>query len=248
MYSPDSLRVLAISLFHQRRYEEALATFERLIALKGDVYEDYTGLIASLGHLGRRQGVAEAVAKFDEASLASNYNALCVQYWGSWWWYGDLFNYHPAYRDELEAGLRKAGVRECAGSDMALADLHAIMRKRGGFYEVEGARTIDASEARALHDRGARFVDVRAARDFATGHIPGALNLDVAAELSRESLARIVGKDEELVLSCHGKTCPDSAYASAKAVIWGYQRVNYFGGGFPAWQEAGYPVETTPAP
>jgi TolB-like protein/rhodanese-related sulfurtransferase len=247
MYSPDSLRLLAISLFHQQRYEEALSTFRRVLALNGDVYEDYTGLISSLGHLGRRDGVSEAIGRFDQASLAAGYNALCVQYWGSWWWYGDLFNYHPAYREQLVDGLRKAGVPECAGNDMTLEDLHARMHKRDGFYAVDGATTIDAREAKALHDRGVKFVDVRAAGDFAHGHVPGAFNLDVATELSRESLARVVRKDEEFVLSCHGKTCPDSAYASAKAVVWGYTRVYYFAGGFPAWQEAGYPVEAAPA-
>jgi TolB-like protein/rhodanese-related sulfurtransferase/Flp pilus assembly protein TadD len=243
MYSPDALRTLAISLFHQQRYEEARQTFERVLALGNDNYEDYTSLIATLGHLGRKDGVAAAIAKFDEASLGAGYNALCIQYWGTWWWYGDLFNYDPAYRDQVGAGLRKAGVPECAGNDLSLDDLRAIMHKRGGFYEIDGATTIDAPQAKALRDRGVRFVDVRAAKGFAGGHIPGAHNLDVAAEFSRETLARIAGKDEELVLSCHGRTCPDSAYASAKAVLWGYKRVYYFAGGFPAWQEAGYPVE-----
>ncbi len=44
----------------------------------------------------------------------------------------------------------------------------------------------------------------------------------------------------------------DTAYASAKAVNWGYQNVFYFSGirnwkkeaGFHGWKEAGYPVET----
>ena len=53
------------------------------------------------------------------------------------------------------------------------------------------------------------FFDMR--KGFADGHIPGAFNLDVATELSRDSLSRIVGKDEEVVLSCHGKTCPEEA-------------------------------------
>jgi adenylate cyclase len=47
------------------------------------------------------------------------------------------------------------------------------------------------------------------------------------------------------VFSCHAKYCPYSAYASAKAVLWGYTRVYYFAGGFPAWKEAGYPVEAS---
>ncbi len=35
----------------------------------------------------------------------------------------------------------------------------------------------------------------------------------------------------------------DSAFASAKALNWGYQNVFHFWG-FPDWKEAGYPVET----
>ena len=120
------------------------------------------------------------------------------------------------------------------------------MHKSGGYYDVTGATKIDLQQAKTLHDRGVKFVDVRAAKDFARGHVPRAFNLDVATELSRDSLSRIVGKDEEFVLSCHGKTCPDSAYASAKALIWGFKRVYYFAAGFPGWQEAGYPVEASP--
>jgi 3-mercaptopyruvate sulfurtransferase SseA len=29
-------------------------------------------------------------------------------------------------------------------------------------------------------------------------------------------------------------------------VMWGFKRVYYFSAGFPAWQEAGYPVEVSP--
>lgn len=61
--------------------------------------------------------------------------------------------------------------------------------------------------------------------------------------LSKESLSQFAAKDEAVVFSCHAKYCPYSAYASAKAVLWGYTRVYYFAGGFPAWKEAGYPVE-----
>jgi 3-mercaptopyruvate sulfurtransferase SseA len=64
--------------------------------------------------------------------------------------------------------------------------------------------------------------------------------------LSNESLSRLVGKDDEVVFSCVGKYCPYSAYACAKALLWGYTRVYYFAGGYPAWKEAGYPVETSP--
>ena len=61
LYSPDYLRTLAISLFHQQRYEEAVGTIERLLALQTDVADDYITLIASLGHLGRKSGIPEAI-------------------------------------------------------------------------------------------------------------------------------------------------------------------------------------------
>jgi rhodanese-related sulfurtransferase len=144
-------------------------------------------------------------------------------------------------------GLRKAGVPEGAGTDIAFEKYRALLHKtRDGYYDVAGATTIDLATAKTLRDRGVKFVDVRPAWGFASGHVPGAFNLDVATKLSKDTLSRIVRKDEELVLSCHGKTCPDSAYASAKAVIWGFKHVYYFSAGFPAWKEAGYPVEASP--
>ena len=245
LYSPDHLRALAISLFHQQRYEEAVGTLERLIALQPEV-DDYITLIASLGHLGRREGVAEAISTFNEQVVAAGYNSITVQMYGGWWWYGDLFNYDPEYRERLKEGLRKAGVPEGAGTDIPYEKYSQLLQKAKGYYTVNGATTIDHKQAKQLHDRGVKFVDVRAAKGFASGHVPGALNLDVATEYSRDNLARIVGKNEEFVVSCHGKTCPDSAFASAKALLWGFKRVYYFAGGFPAWEEAGYPVETLP--
>ena len=45
---------------------------------------------------------------------------------------------------------------------------------------------------------------------------------------------------------CHTKYRSVSAYASAKAIVWGYTRVYRFAGGFPSWKDAGYPVEVAP--
>ena len=246
LYSPDYLRVLSISLFHQQRYEEAVGTVERLLALKTDVPDDYITLIASLGHLGRSNGIPQAIETFNTMSVQVGQNTITVQMWGGWWWHGDIFNYDAAYRDRLMQGLRKAGVPEGAGTDIPFEKYRGLLQSSEGYFSVIGATTIDPKQAKALHDRGVKFVDVRAAKGFASGHVPGAFNLDVGTELSRDSLSRIVAKNEEFVLSCHGKTCADSAYASAKALIWGFKRVYYFSAGFPAWKEAGYPVEVSP--
>jgi 3-mercaptopyruvate sulfurtransferase SseA len=51
-----------------------------------------------------------------------------------------------------------------------------------------------------------------------------------------------------VIFSCLGKYCPYSAYAAAKAVLWGHTRVYRFAGGFPIWQAAGRPVEVGSSP
>ena len=91
-------------------------------------------------------------------------------------------------------------------------------------------------------DAGAVLVDVRAALNFERGHIPGSVNLSMPVALSRDSLGKIAGRDDVVIFTRLSNYCPYSAYASAKAVQWGYTRVYRFSGGFPTWQAAGRPV------
>ena len=61
--------------------------------------------------------------------------------------------------------------------------------------EVEGAMTISVYQAKQLHELGAVFVDVRPRREWAWGHVEGAVNLDLAHEffgLSRSDWPRTV--------------------------------------------------------
>jgi rhodanese-related sulfurtransferase len=46
--------------------------------------------------------------------------------------------------------------------------------RKEGEYVVEGVTEIHVATAKALHDRGVIFVDVRAAGDYDHAHIPGA--------------------------------------------------------------------------
>ncbi len=248
LYSPDYLRMLAMSLFHQQRYEEAVGTLERLLALKTDVADDYVTLIASLGHLGRKSGVPEAIKTHNELSAAAGLQQHYRPDVGGWWWYGDIFNYDPAYRDRLMEGLRKAGVPEGAGTDIPFEKYFAgcCARTAAVITTLLAPPRSITSKQRRCTSAASNLSMCALPRTSPRGHVPRAFNLDVATELSRDTLSRIVGKDEEFVLSCHGKYCPDSAYASAKAVTWGFKRVYYFASGFPAWKEAGYPVEASP--
>ena len=239
-YEPDYLIVLGQALLHQQRYEEAAEFVERAVNRQPKLGQHYVTLAVIYGHLGRTKDAEAVVQKYNEMDV--RFPPLTVQDVG-FWWYGNIFEYDEVYRERLMAGLRKAGVPEGAGSDVKYADLKRLIRDSGGEYDVEGATKIDAARAKALHARDVVFVDVRNPVEFGLGHIPSARNLDLTTGLSKESLSRLVGKDDEVVFSCFGKYCPYSAYACAKAVIWGYTRVYYFAGGFPAWKEAGYPVE-----
>jgi rhodanese-related sulfurtransferase len=244
-YPPDYLRTLAVALFHQEHYEEALEAIQRVVKRQPDVVADYVTLASALGHLGRSDGLEAAVNKFNDLSVPSGYSPLTVQE-ANWWWYGDVYSYDRIYRDRLVEGLRKAGVPEGPGTDVAYDDYIALIRRTAGESEVAGATKIDVNMAKSLHDRGVTFVDVRAASGFARGRVPRSVNLDLVVDLSKENLLRVVNPSDEVAFGCHGKFCPYSAYASAKALKWGFSRVYYFAGGFPAWEEAGYPVETEP--
>jgi adenylate cyclase len=246
-YAPDYLRVLARSLFHQERYEEAVETLERVVSQQSDEPGDYATLASSFGHLGRNEKVPAMIKKYNEIAVPAGYDPMTVQENSWWWWYGDIFDYDDVYRERMQEGLRKAGVPEGAGTDLSWNDYAGFIVKSGGEYDVQGATKVNVAKAKGLHDRGnATFIDVRASVDFAAGHIPGAINLSLVTGLSKPNLSAVIGKDDEVVFSCHGEHCPYSAYASAKVLAWGFTHVYYFAGGFPAWQEAGYPVEAAP--
>jgi rhodanese-related sulfurtransferase len=108
---------------------------------------------------------------------------------------------------------------------------------------VAGATTVDAAQAKKLFDEEALFVDLRKENMWNAGRIPGAVWLEMKTAFTQQALEEEAGKDEVLVFYCSGVRCPRSAKACEKALEWGYSKVNYFRSGFPAWKNAGYPVE-----
>ena len=108
---------------------------------------------------------------------------------------------------------------------------------------VDGAKTVNAAEAKALFDKGSIFVDTRKDKDWSAGRIPDAVHLDVKKKFSEETLGKEIKKGDSVVMYCNGESCLRSSKATAMAVGWGYSNVYYFRDGFPAWKAAGYPVE-----
>ncbi|HKJ76918.1 MAG TPA: rhodanese-like domain-containing protein [Gammaproteobacteria bacterium] len=108
---------------------------------------------------------------------------------------------------------------------------------------VAGARTIDSEQARDLFEQGVAFIDVRKDIDWSAGRIPHAVHLELRHHFAPERLRRAAGRNEPVVFYCNGPECPRSSMAARRAVGWGYRQVYYYRAGFPAWRNAGYPVE-----
>jgi rhodanese-related sulfurtransferase len=76
---------------------------------------------------------------------------------------------------------------------------------------------------------------------FASGHLPGALNLPLDGLV--ENAARLLpDKTAAIVVYCSSNTCQNSHIAERKLRGLGYQNVRVFAGGKAAWKDAGRPL------
>ena len=69
---------------------------------------------------------------------------------------------------------------------------------------VEGATIVDPVAAKALLDKGAKFVDVRGLSYFEREHIPGAVMLDLMDGFNEQNLLKVAAKTDEVVIYCEG--------------------------------------------
>jgi rhodanese-related sulfurtransferase len=87
-------------------------------------------------------------------------------------------------------------------------------------------------------DEQIQVVDVRAAEDFAKGHIPGAVNLPKEKWDTLEGLK----KDKINVLYCYSQVCHLAATAALEFITKGYSVIE-LEGGFETWKEYDMEVE-----
>jgi rhodanese-related sulfurtransferase len=99
---------------------------------------------------------------------------------------------------------------------------------------------------RAIETGGApAIVDVRSGREFAKGHVPGALHIPFWAMLPRSSEIP-TPPDEAVVVYCeHG---PRAGLAKAALRAAGFRKVLYLEGHMSGWKRAGLPQEITAPP
>lgn len=98
------------------------------------------------------------------------------------------------------------------------------------------AERIDVGSAKKRQDSGEVVIDVRAAVEFAKGHIAGAVNIPI------EELASADLPDGPLLTTCGGGGRGGRA---ADALVEAGREAFSIKGGTRAWQAAGLPIESS---
>ena len=93
------------------------------------------------------------------------------------------------------------------------------------------------------------LLDARIPGDYASGHLPGALNLPVGEVDARiASLAGRLSLETPLLLYCGGADCADALDLALKLREYGFKDVTIYPGGFAEWTRYGGAVHTGAVP
>jgi rhodanese-related sulfurtransferase len=113
-------------------------------------------------------------------------------------------------------------------------------QKAKEYFEDKIAFTAGPVELERMMKQGENIniVDVRAAEDYAEGHIPGAVNLPKDKWHTLEGLR----KDKTNVLYCYTLVCHLAATAAVEFASKGYPVMELLGG-FETWKEFGKEIE-----
>ncbi|MDX2133870.1 MAG: rhodanese-like domain-containing protein [Saprospiraceae bacterium] len=92
---------------------------------------------------------------------------------------------------------------------------------------------------KGMAQEGAQIVDVRTPQEFGSGHLNGAVNLDISAPGFAENIARL-DKNKPVYVYC--AVGGRSASAAGYLLQQGFTKVYDLSGGISAWQRAGKKV------
>jgi rhodanese-related sulfurtransferase/DNA-binding transcriptional ArsR family regulator len=123
------------------------------------------------------------------------------------------------------------------------ADLERLVREH--FGERSDAEAVAMADLlQRSRSRDIIILDTRPAREYAAGHIPGALSLPVD-ELQQR--LKQLPKNKQYVAYCRGPYC---VYADRAVEILSKsgRHARRLLGGFPEWRAAGFPVSSAPSP
>ncbi len=134
-------------------------------------------------------------------------------------------------------------MREGEGMDKGAGAMSTAHAGVTGTDPEEPFFRVSAAEARRLIGEGdAQVVDVRLPREYAGGHIAGAVNIHVD-DLFKHHME--LSLDRDIVVVCRIGVI--SALGAEILALLGGKRIHNLEGGMEEWVRCGFPVET-PAP
>jgi rhodanese-related sulfurtransferase len=112
--------------------------------------------------------------------------------------------------------------------------------------QFQGVKTVNLEQAYHLWEGNTLIIDARHAEDYRELHMEKAMNFppDKWHELATSGLAGME-KNRQIMVYCSQESCDDALKLAGKLQALGFTRVLAFTGGFRAWDEAGYPVDTS---
>jgi rhodanese-related sulfurtransferase len=121
------------------------------------------------------------------------------------------------------------------------------MREQRRQEKFQGIKTLSLAQTHEIFQQGqALFIDARNPEEYAELHIPGAVNLSTwDLKMQGAQVVRGIAPERQIVVYCGQESCDAALQLAEKLQSLGYARVSAFLGGFRAWDEAGYPVETS---
>ena len=107
------------------------------------------------------------------------------------------------------------------------------------------SRALGLEESFRAYELGkAIFLDARPRSEYKKGHISGAFSLpEYEFDEVYFSISELLTPEMHLIVYCQGKDCDESMIVSERLLEAGYKRVDIFLGGWPEWENAGYPTE-----
>ena len=120
------------------------------------------------------------------------------------------------------------------------------------FPEAVSPSAVSASPEITVAELAARLqsshppvvAEILGPQHFASGHLPGALNLPLEG-FSEAAQRALPNKAADIVVYCASTACQNSDIAARKLLALGYGNVRVFRGGKAAWKDAGHPLVTT---
>ena len=105
--------------------------------------------------------------------------------------------------------------------------------------DSEAVTDVDVAAAAQLVDGDAIILDVRSPQEFAAGHLPEAINIDVE---SADFADRVAGLDESAEMLVYCQTGNRSGVATDEMADLGFTDMSDLQGGIEAWVAAGEEV------